>query len=87
MVGERKQLPFLEWPPDIRRRWEAAFVKRDFLDEDGPGAHLAPGTRASLQSACGCSLPVRPVSFSSRVTPVTCPKALFKDKEPMATIT
>ena len=53
MAGERKQLPFLEWPPDIRRRWEAAFVNGDFLDEGGPGAHLAPATRAALQFACG----------------------------------
>jgi integrase len=50
---ERKQLPFLEWPPAIRGRWEAALVNGDFLDEDGPGAHLAPATRATLQSACG----------------------------------
>jgi hypothetical protein len=49
---ERKQLPFREWPPDIRGRWEAAFVNGDFLDEDGPGAHLAPATRATLQFAC-----------------------------------
>ena len=53
MAGERKQLPFLEWPPDIRRRWEAAFVSGDFLDEGGPGAHLAAATRAALQFACG----------------------------------
>ena len=52
MAGERKQLPFREWPPDIRRRWEAAFVKGDFLDEGGPGAHLAAATRADLQFAC-----------------------------------
>ena len=54
MAGERKQLPFLEWPPDIRRCWETAFVNGDFLDESGPGAHLAAATRASLQFACGC---------------------------------
>jgi hypothetical protein len=54
MAGERKQLPFREWPPDIRRRWEAAFVNGDFLDEGGPGAHLAPASRAALQWACGC---------------------------------
>jgi hypothetical protein len=52
MVGERKQLPFLDWPPDIRRRWEAAFANGNFLDEGGPGAHLAPATRAALQFAC-----------------------------------
>jgi integrase len=29
------------------------FVNGDFLDEDGPGAHLAPATRATRQWACG----------------------------------
>jgi hypothetical protein len=54
MAGERKHLPVLEWPPDIRRRWETAFVNGDFLDEGGPGAHLAAATRAALHFACGC---------------------------------
>ncbi len=54
MAGERKHLPFLEWPLDIRRCWETAFVNGDFLDEGGPGAHLAPASRAALQWACGC---------------------------------
>src|SRR5262249_42019818 len=49
----RKELPFREWPPEIRQRWEAAFAKGDFLDDGGPGAHLRPTSRAALKSACG----------------------------------
>ncbi len=49
----RKELPFIEWPQEIRRRWDAAFVKGDFFDDGGPGAHLQPATRAALKSACG----------------------------------
>jgi integrase/recombinase XerD len=49
----RKQLPFHEWPQEMRRRWEAAFAKGDFLDDGGPGAHLQPTSRAALRSACG----------------------------------
>lgn len=48
-----KGLPFIEWPQEIRRRWDAAFAKGDFLDEGGPGAHLQPTSRAALKSACG----------------------------------
>ena len=33
----RKELPFVEWPQEIRRRWETAFAKGDdFLDDGGP---------------------------------------------------
>ena len=49
----RKELPFPEWPPEIRRRWAAAFAKGDFLDDSGPGAHLQPTSRAAFKSACG----------------------------------
>ena len=49
----RKELPFVEWPQAIRRRWEAAFAEGDFLDDGGPGAHLQPTSRAALRSACG----------------------------------
>jgi len=50
----RKELPFVEWPQGIRRRWETAFAKGDdFLDDGGPGAHLQPTSRAALKSACG----------------------------------
>jgi len=50
----RKELPFVEWPQEIRRRWETAFAKGDdFLDDGGPGAHLQPTSRAALRSACG----------------------------------
>lgn len=48
----RKHLPFIEWPLDIRRRWEAAFVKGELLDNGGAGVHLRPATRATLRSAC-----------------------------------
>lgn len=47
-----KGLPFIEWPQEIRRRWDAAFAKGDFLDDGGPGAHLQPTSRAALKSAC-----------------------------------
>jgi len=50
----RKELPFVEWPQEIRSRWETAFAKGDnFLDDGGPGAHLQPTSRAALRSACG----------------------------------
>jgi integrase/recombinase XerD len=49
----RKQLPFVEWPQEIRCHWEAAFVEGDFLDDGGPGAHLQPTSRAALKSALG----------------------------------
>jgi integrase len=49
----RKQLASVQWPQEIRRRWDAAFVKGDFLDDGGPGAHLQPTSRAALKSACG----------------------------------
>lgn len=49
----RKELPFVEWPPEIRHRWDAAFVEGDILDDDGPGAHLRPASRVALKSACG----------------------------------
>ena len=50
----RKELPFVEWPQGIRRRWETAFAKGDdFLDDRGPGAHLQATSRAALRSACG----------------------------------
>jgi integrase/recombinase XerD len=49
----RKELPFDEWAPEIRVRWDAAFIGGDFLDDGGPGAHLRPTTRAALRSALG----------------------------------
>ena len=49
----RKELPFGAWPQEMRRRWEAAFAKGDFLDDGGPGAHLQPTSRAALRSSCG----------------------------------
>lgn len=48
-----KQLPHAKWPDDDRSVWEAAFRVGKFLDEEGAGAHLAPATRVSLQSAYG----------------------------------
>ena len=53
MTKQTKELPFKDWSEDLRIRWELAFAKGDFLDEDGPGAHLRPATRATLRSACG----------------------------------
>ena len=50
----RKELPFVEWPQEIRYLWETAFAEGDdFLDDGGPGAHLQPTSRAALRSACG----------------------------------
>jgi integrase len=48
-----KELPFNDWADRLRAEWELAFAKGDFLDDDGPGAHLRPATRAMLQSALG----------------------------------
>src|SRR6185312_598469 len=53
MIRQSKELPFAEWPEKIQQCWDAAFFTGDFLDENGPGADLAPATRASLKSACG----------------------------------
>lgn len=53
MIRQPKELPFAEWPEKIQQSWDAAFFTGDFLDENGPGADLAPATRASLKSACG----------------------------------
>lgn len=53
MSKATKELPFREWPERLRAQWEPAFAKGDFLDEDGPGAHLRPASRANLQSAIG----------------------------------
>jgi hypothetical protein len=53
MRKQTKELPFKEWPDQLRARWDLAFTKGDFLDEDGPGAHLRPATRANFQSALG----------------------------------
>ena len=53
MTKQTKELPFKDWREDLRIRWELAFAKGDFLDEDGPGAHLKPATRATWRSACG----------------------------------
>ena len=53
MTKQTKELPFKDWSEDLRIRWELAFAKGDFLDEDGPGAHLKPATRATWRSACG----------------------------------
>src|SRR5262245_7216591 len=49
----RQQLPYNDWPQNIRRRWEAAFKSGNFLAEAAAGAHLAPASRAALKSACG----------------------------------
>jgi integrase len=53
MIKQTKELPFKDWSEDLRIRWELAFAKGGFLDEDGPGAHLKPATRAMWRSACG----------------------------------
>ena len=53
MTKQTKELPFKDWSEDLRIRWQLAFAKGDFLDEDGPGAHLKPATRATWRSACG----------------------------------
>jgi hypothetical protein len=46
MPGRRKlMLPFIHWPPEDRRRWEAAFRSGDLFDENGAGTRLAAATR------------------------------------------
>ncbi len=56
----RKELPFVEWPREIRRRWDAAFAKGDdFLDDGGPGAHLAhrqAAPRSSRLAVVSCAI-------------------------------
>jgi len=47
-----KYLPFKLWPEADRAAWAAAFVAGDIFDEtQGPGAHLAPGSRRTLRVA------------------------------------
>jgi integrase len=53
MTKQTKELPFKDWPEDLRIRWELAFAKGDFLDEGGPGANLKPATRTTLRSTFG----------------------------------
>jgi integrase len=47
------QLAFDDWPKELRKRWDRVFETGDFLDDGGPGAHLAPPTRQALLAALG----------------------------------
>jgi integrase/recombinase XerD len=45
----KKQLPFRDWRPDDRQRWERVFKAGDLFDDVNRGAHLAPTTREALR--------------------------------------
>src|SRR5712671_7094676 len=45
------ELRFDHWPPEDRRRWEAAFENGDRFDEGGRGAHLAATTQCVLKGS------------------------------------
>src|SRR6266404_6547272 len=49
----RLELAYDEWTRELRQLWRTAFEAGAFLDEAGPGAHLAPATRAALKGAFG----------------------------------
>ncbi len=54
MIGRpRLELAYDEWPQELQQLWQAAFKAGAFLDEAGPGAHLAPATRVALKAAFG----------------------------------
>ena len=54
MIGRpRLELAYEEWPQELQQLWQAAFKTGAFLDEAGPGAHLAPATRIALKGAFG----------------------------------
>jgi len=49
MSRPRKSLPFADWPAADRAEWERAFVEGDVFDGRGPGAHLAPRSRLTIE--------------------------------------
>jgi integrase len=49
----RVSLRVEHWPADDRQAWHALFTTGDLFDEKGPGAHLAPRTRTSLENVYG----------------------------------
>ena len=51
--GGRLCLPLAAWPAHDRACWVAATCSGDLLLDDGPGAHLKPGSRDTLVDAYG----------------------------------
>ena len=49
----RVSLRVEHWPADDRQAWHALFTTGDLFDEKGPGAHLAPRTRTSIENVYG----------------------------------
>ncbi len=49
MARTRRSLPYQDWPPEDRVAWERAFAEGDIFDDCGAGAHLAPGSRVTIQ--------------------------------------
>src|SRR5215218_8785616 len=60
----RVSLRLEDWPAADRDAWRALFTTGDLFDEKGPGAHLAPRTRTSLENAYG-----RWLGFLARAEP------------------
>src|SRR5215218_11304296 len=60
----RVSLRVEDWPAADRDAWRALFTTGDLFDEKGPGAHLAPRTRTSLENAYG-----RWLGFLARLEP------------------
>jgi len=67
----RVSLRLEDWPAADRDAWRALFTTGDLFDEKGPGAHLAPRTRTSLENAYG-----RWLGFLARAEPNGLDQAL-----------
>src|SRR5215210_4186646 len=67
----RVSLRVENWPAADRDAWRALFTTGDLFDETGPGAHLAPRTRTSLENAYG-----RWLGFLARTEPNGLDQAL-----------
>ena len=51
-MNAQKHLPVCQWPDADRQAFETAYAPGDIFDEtNGPGAHLAEGTRQKIETA------------------------------------
>jgi hypothetical protein len=67
----RVSLRVEDWPAADRDAWHALFTTGDLFDDKGPGSHLAPRTRTSLENAYG-----RWLGFLARLEPLGLDEAV-----------
>ena len=67
----RVSLRVEHWPALDQERWRPLFTTGDVFDEKGPGAHLSPRTRSSLENTYG-----RWLGFLARAEPNGLDEAL-----------